>query len=88
MLRYPNTLNIYYSQEQLKHFGLDILVVYEILEHFELIKSLCAELFVQTRRKSELCQNDLNYIKSLCIKMTRYEMFQYSQIAYINSICH
>ena len=78
VLKYPNTLNMYYSQKQLKHFGLEILVVHGVLGHFELIKSLCVELFVQTRKKSELCQNALNYIKSLCIKMTRYEMFQYS----------
>ena len=45
MLKYPNTLNIYYSQKELKHFGLEISAVYGVLGHFELIKSLCAELF-------------------------------------------
>ena len=35
----------------------------------------------QTRKKFELCQNDwilteiLNYIESLCVKMTRYQIF-------------
>ena len=36
MLKYPNTINIFYSQKDLKHFGLKILLVYEILGYFEL----------------------------------------------------
>ena len=32
----PNILNIYYSPKELKHFGQEMLVIYEILEHFEL----------------------------------------------------
>ena len=44
MLKCPNALNLFYSQKELKHFGLEILVVHEALGHFELIKSLCAKL--------------------------------------------
>ena len=36
LLKCSNTLNIYYSQKELEHFGLKILVVYGILGHFEL----------------------------------------------------
>ena len=36
MLKCPNTFNTYYSQKELKHFALEILVVYRILGHFEL----------------------------------------------------
>ena len=32
----PNILNIYYSPKELKLFGQEMLVIYEILEHFEL----------------------------------------------------
>ena len=45
MLKCPNALKICYSQKELKHFGQEVLVVYETLTHFELIKSLCAKLF-------------------------------------------
>ena len=49
----PNICNIYYSQKDLKHFGLEMLIAYGVLEHFEIYhyiyKSLCiifcAELF-------------------------------------------
>ena len=53
MLKCPNTLDIYYSQQELKHFGLKVLAVYRMLEHFskldkksfEFIKCLCSKLF-------------------------------------------
>ena len=31
-----NTHNIYYSQKGMKHFGLEILIVYRILGHLQL----------------------------------------------------
>ena len=40
MYKYSLSLSIYiyiyYSQKELKHFGLEVLVVYGVLEHFEL----------------------------------------------------
>ena len=36
LLKCPNTVKIYYSQKELKHFGLEILVIYWILGHYEL----------------------------------------------------
>ena len=37
-----NICNIYHSKKELKHFGLEMLVVYEILGHFLAITSLHA----------------------------------------------
>ena len=34
MLKWPNTHSIYYSQKELKHFGLEILAVFGTLGHF------------------------------------------------------
>ena len=34
--KWPDIVNIHYSQKELKHFGLDISVVYRILKYFEL----------------------------------------------------
>ena len=37
MANCPNIPNMYYSQNELKHFGLEILVIHGILEHIVLI---------------------------------------------------
>ena len=36
MANCPNIPNIYYSKKELKYFGLEILVIHEILEHIVL----------------------------------------------------
>ena len=52
---------IYYSQEELKHFGLEILVIHGILEH------IVSNIFICTKIRKEknfnYSQRFLNYIK-------------------------
>ena len=72
MLKSSNTLNIYYSQKQLKHSDLEILVVNRTLEYSKLIKSCktVLNIYFETdvpknirQEKNSRCQNDFIFTK-------------------------
>ena len=68
---------MYYSQKELKYFGLEILVIHGILE--DIVLSIFKYIFwyIYTKiRKEKNSPSFLNYS----------QRFQYSQIVYIKSI--
>ena len=77
MANCPNILNIYYSQKELKHFGLEILVSLEYcFKYFQVY--ILIHLYQNQKRKRFIYKNFELYQGS--------QRFQYSQIAYFKSI--
>ena len=56
---------IYYSQKELKHLGLEILVIHGILEHIilNIFKYILIHLYQIQKKKLNFSQRILNYIK-------------------------
>ena len=61
MTNCPNIPNIYYSQKDLKHFGLAILVTREILEH--IVLNIALNVCTKIKKKINYSQRFLNYNK-------------------------